>query len=192
MSITATLLDCQAINDALRAGVVEQDSLDAQLTESLAALEAYQSHLDAWQQKLSQERAELQNAREQFDRYRTAAEKSSELAAELERVRTHEAELQAAVEEQQRTLERERAHWQSEIQDLRDKLENRGDSAAAATPSGADAALPSAEVPRAAANHRRDQAGSSAVLGSIVEQFGKLRAQRAFDRQGQKNQGKQS
>ena len=187
MSITATLLDCKAINEALRAGAAEQESLDAQLSESLAALEAYQSHLDAWQQNLSREREELRSAREQFDRYRTAAEKSTELLAELEKIRAHESELQAAVDEHQRTLERERAHWNAEIRELREKLEHRAESAQSASQiDAAGEAAPVAEPPRATSKTHREPSNSSAVLGSIVEQFGKLRAQRAVDRQGLK------
>ena len=39
------------------------DCLDAQFAESLAALEAYQSHLDAWHKELAAERAALEQER---------------------------------------------------------------------------------------------------------------------------------
>ena len=48
-------------------------------------------------------------------------------------------------------------------------------------------AAPAAQPPRAAAPANRERSNhGGAVLGSIVEQFGKLRQQRAEDRQGQK------
>src|SRR3954462_9156675 len=65
----------EALRETFRAWNVERDTLDTELNESVAALEAYQLHLDSWQQQLARERDELRDAREQFSRERTAAEK---------------------------------------------------------------------------------------------------------------------
>src|SRR6476659_4061369 len=72
----ATALNCETIRETFRAWNAERESLDSGLSESLAALEAYQLHLDDWQQHLARERKELQAAREQFDRDRSVSDKN--------------------------------------------------------------------------------------------------------------------
>ncbi len=59
----APALSCDAVRETFRAWNAERDSLDSELSESLVALEAYQLHLDTWQQQLARERGELQSAR---------------------------------------------------------------------------------------------------------------------------------
>src|SRR3954471_112091 len=71
----APVLKCDTVRETFRAWNAERESLDSGLSESLAALEAYQLHLDGWQQQLARERNELQTAREQFDRDRSVSEK---------------------------------------------------------------------------------------------------------------------
>src|SRR5262245_21509985 len=66
----------EAVREPFRAWYAEHDSLDTELNESLVALEAYQLHLDVWQQQLARERDELRTAREQFDRDRAASDKN--------------------------------------------------------------------------------------------------------------------
>ena len=66
--MTSTLsINGEALRDTFRAWHAERDVIDSQLSESLAALSAYQSHLDEWQQQLARERTELQTAKEEFD-----------------------------------------------------------------------------------------------------------------------------
>jgi len=205
MSNYTALLDCAAIQSAFRAGAEVEESLDAQLDESLAALEAYQSHLDGWQSQLARERNELRQAREQWELDREAAgdkptnlseEESSELnklrekcatleaqqtslSSELADTRTREQRLKAEFESQQQSFDQERAQWAEVSKQLREGLDQR--SVAASASQGA----PPASEPRPVVPNR-ESSGSSAVLGSIVEQFGKLRQQRAIDRQGSK------
>src|SRR5882757_9825982 len=57
MTLAATV-NGDAIRETFREWNAERDSLDAELSESLAALEAYQLHLDTWQQQLAREREE--------------------------------------------------------------------------------------------------------------------------------------
>jgi chromosome segregation ATPase len=224
MSTHSTLVDCAAIHSAFHAGVEVAESLDAQLDESLAALEAYQSHLDGWQQQLAQERDEFQQERDQFDRDRAAAEQElcrltaatkeldslreqnaaldasliargdellaiktqrAELAIELEHAKARETELNSELEAERHTLELERAEWAQVSQQLREDLELRLEAALAAAPGEACGSTPAFEK-RATGATSRESSSSSAVLGSIVEQFGKLRQQRATDRQSSK------
>jgi exonuclease SbcC len=60
--------------------------VDAQLNESLAALAAYQSHLDAWQQQLAREREELHGQWERLAQER-AATASTDISDELKAAR---------------------------------------------------------------------------------------------------------
>jgi hypothetical protein len=219
-TMTDTLqIDCDSIRQTLHEWRAEQETFDAQLTESLSALAAYQSHLDAWQKQLAHEREQLRAAREQFEHERgrtvgaqagqdpnaadagelSAArekisalsasllarteelrqmdERRSELAAELELNRVREKELAKALEEQRQTLEQERAHRAEELRIL-ERLQQ-----------GAEGATPPenpADDLAAAAARSSQQVNENPVLGSIVEQFGKLRQQRALDRQAQR------
>jgi len=227
ISMTVSVpINGQQVRETFRAWHAEQESLDAQLSESLAALGAYQSHLDAWQQQLARERDQLNLLREQCDRDRALIEKNqpgasaesaadlqaarekiaaltasllsrteelrasdnrrAEVVTELELGRNREYELRIALDEQKRTIEQERVHWAEEFARLRELLERQLESErnagrAVAADHGSDPAQPPppAVVKSATKNE-------SAVLGSIVEQFGKLRQQRAIDRQAQK------
>jgi septal ring factor EnvC (AmiA/AmiB activator) len=219
--MTDTLqIDCESIRQTLHEWRAEQETFDAQLTESLSALAAYQSHLDAWQKQLANEREQLRTAREQFqherdrtdgaqagldpnsaeaaelsaarekisalsasllartEELRQLDERRSELAAELELNRVREKELAKALEEQRQTLEQERAHRAEELRNLERLTQGaQGDS-----PSEN-----SANNLAAASGRGPQQVNENPVLGSIVEQFGKLRQQRALDRQAQRN-----
>ena len=224
MTTESLLLDRDAVHSKFDEWTAEQESLDAQLSESLSALAAYQSHLDAWQRQLSQERDELRTAREQFECDRAAAgmrqgqssaeaseelsatreknaelttsllarteelrtldQQRAELATELDLVRAREIELKTALDEQQRTLDLERAQSSQELHQLRETLKHRGEAVEPAGQANGASAHSVAEPPRAANSTNRDQSSGGAVLSSIVEQFGKLRLQRAVDRQG--------
>ena len=217
---TETLpIDCGAIRGTFQQWQAEQEPLAAELNESLAALTAYQAHLDTWQQQLAREREELRTARDGFAAERAAAEQAenqslaettaeldaarekiasltgallartdelraldgrrAEIATELELARAREKECTAKLEELKQSRDEERAQRSDELRHLRELLELRletGDNedqpAAATRP---PATRPCAEpVARAASN--------SPVLGSIVEQFGKLRQQRSLER----------
>ncbi|HEX2475990.1 MAG TPA: hypothetical protein VHK01_14665 [Lacipirellulaceae bacterium] len=201
--------ECNSIRATLHEWRAGQESLDTQLAESLSALAAYQSHLDAWQQQLAKEREGLRQAREGLEKERAPAEPGSELAearekisalsaslltrteelrqmderrsqlaSELEMNQAREKELVAALDEQKRTLEQERAHRAEELRNL-ERLTGSADPAAQPNSDKAIASLE--QSGRSAANS--GQINENPVLGSIVEQFGKLRKQRAQDRQ---------
>ena len=68
LSMTLTSLNGEAIRGTFQAWYAERDGLEAQLNESLSALSAYQSHLDAWQQQFAHDRDELTARYEQLER----------------------------------------------------------------------------------------------------------------------------
>jgi chromosome segregation ATPase len=108
-------------------------------------------------------------------------ERRSQLASELEMNQVREKELVAALEEQRRTLEVERSHRAEELRNLEKlQLSAEGAGPGQATSDNALAALEQSGRPAAEAGQ---QINENPVLGSIVEQFGKLRKQRAMDRQ---------
>ncbi len=214
-----------AIRETFQAWNAERDSLDAQLSESLSALTAYQSHLDAWQQQLARERDDLRTAREQIERDQASCDKSqtaaatamaadlhaardkitslttlllnrteelrtldnrrAELQTELELARAKEKERIAALDEQQRAVEQERAQWSAELRQLRDLLERQLDT----PPPEAPAAPVTAPLvhPQSAGKGAHIIPCDNPLLGSIVEQFGKLRQQRAVERHANKS-----
>jgi chromosome segregation ATPase len=153
------------MREAFRHWHAEQESLEEQLSESLTALSAYQSHLDAWQERLARERNELSEARARWEQERTAVE------AEIEQSRERAMELAAALDEQKQLLESERSKWAQELEQCR--------------VTGTAPQAPAEPVTLAAPRAHKTMS-ESPVLGSIMEQFGKLRQQRASDRQALK------
>ena len=59
MTSAMITVDRELMQRSFRDWQAEQAELDSQLLDSVAALEAYQSHLDGWQRELA-ERDELQ------------------------------------------------------------------------------------------------------------------------------------
>ncbi len=219
----------------------EQESLDAQWNESLEALVAFQSHLDAWQQELVQERDELREARETWDRElaeadqkgeQASAETAAQLAearatlaqqveqlqarveelraleqqradavAELEQARAHADQLQNELDRQRQEFEHARATTADEMRQLQAQRDARAEAAtsdsggreiggAASGEAPLASVAPPARVARTSANGcDAKRQVSSPVLGSIVEQFGKLRQQRTSERQAGKKKG---
>jgi DNA repair exonuclease SbcCD ATPase subunit len=223
----------EAVRETFRAWNAEWNSLDTELSESLAALEAYQRHLDAWQQQLTGERDELRCAREQLERDRSASDKShaessattltelhasrekitalttlllsrteelrtldnrrAEVQTELELSRARERELQAALDEHQRSIDDERSQWADELKQLREVVERQLDAPVDQEPiAAAERPTPPATAAPPGTPSASDGAQASPrenpLLGSIVEQFGKLRQQRAVERQASNRQ----
>jgi septal ring factor EnvC (AmiA/AmiB activator) len=227
------------VRETFQAWNAERESLDSELSESLAALEAYQANLDAWHQQLACEREELQNARDQFERDRALDDKNqseasaatiaelhaarekisalttlllnrteelrtldnrrAEAQTELELARARERDLNAALEDHKRSVEQERTHWAQELKHLREVIERQLDAPSAEKPIAAvESSVPSepkaAPAPAAPPSKVPSNGGSQTVtkenplLGSIVEQFGKLRQQRAVERQAHSRQ----
>jgi chromosome segregation ATPase len=207
MTSETPLIDRDAIGRTFQQWRADEEPLAGELAESLAALAAYQSHLDAWQRQLVSEREELALTRQQFAIEQAKAEESqaqslaettaelnaarekvgsltsallartdelraldgrrAEVVTALELARAREKELTAKLEELKQLRDQERAQWSEELRHLRALLERQLEAAGG-------------EHHTASASH----AGNSPVLGSIVEQFGKLRQQRALDRPG--------
>jgi DNA repair exonuclease SbcCD ATPase subunit len=228
----APSLNCETVRETFRAWNAERDSLDSELNDSLVALEAYQLHLDGWQQQLARERDELHAAREQFERDRSTADKyhsetsaatihelnaarekitaltalllnrteelraldnrRAEVQTELELSRARERDLKTAIDEQKRSTADERSQWSEELKQLRDVLQRQMETAAVENPAATiERPVP---APAAPAHSPPPSIGAQAaprenpLLGSIVEQFGKLRQQRAVERQAHSRQ----
>jgi septal ring factor EnvC (AmiA/AmiB activator) len=137
MSSPRVAVDRAVVDRSFREWQEEQELLDAQLAESVAALDAYQAHLDNWQQELVREREELRQLRAAIERDRSAGVGREQIE-----------HLNQAVEE------------------------------AAAASHGEPVNIGPAKV-----EPRRT---SSPVLGSVLEQFGKLREQRSLNRSNNK------
>jgi chromosome segregation ATPase len=116
---------------------------------------------------------------------RTLDSRRAEAATELELARAHEKELKTALEEHKQRTEQEKVHWNEELRHLHELLERRADVTAAEEriTQGMEQPAPVA-TPQPAAGSTTAQAAARAnpVLGSIVQQFDKLRQQRASDR----------
>ena len=126
--MTDTLVhECDSIRATLREWRVGNESLETQLSESMAALTAYQSHLDAWQQQLAHERQRLRKEQEQFEHQRTAArdgqtghehnsaEPGTELAEAREKISALSASLLTRTEEL-RQMDERRSQLASELE----------------------------------------------------------------------------
>jgi len=229
MTLAATV-NGDAIRETFREWNAERDSLDAELSESLAALEAYQLHLDAWQQQLVRDREELQSAREQFERDRSVSDKNqaessaatiaelhaarekitalttlllsrteelrtldntrAEVQTELELSRARERELKSTIDDQKRSVDQERSQWADELKQLREVVERQLETPVVDEPVAA-IERPTPETPAPtppSTGSAQSPPRESPVLGSIVEQFGKLRQQRAVERQANNRQ----
>ena len=220
----ASALNCETIRQTFQAWNAERESLDSGLSESLAALEAYQLHLDGWQQQLARDRDELQTVREQFERDRSVSDKNhaessaatvaelhaarekitalttlllsrteelrtldnrrAEVQTELELSRARERELKAAIDDQKRSTDDERTEWAEELKQLRDVLERQLEAPVVDEP----VATTQRQAPTHAANTSNGTHSENPLLGSIVEQFGKLRQQRATERKAHTRQ----
>ena len=123
---------------------------------------------------------------------RTLDNRRSEVVTDLEVARAREKELLATLEEYKRTAEQEQTLRKEELLHLRELLERRTEiiSVEDRVPSPSEARVPTTP-PQPKASDSQPVPRENAVLGSIVEQFDKLRQQRASDRQSVSNQGKQ-
>ncbi len=234
----APAISSDAIRETFREWNEERNALDAELSESLAALEAYQGHLDEWHQQLVRERKELCDAREQFDHDRELAAKNqsetssatlaelhearekitalttlllnrteelrtldlsrAELQTELELARTRERESKAALDDYKHSVDQERSQWAEELKHLRTAIERQleepaHNEARLASEAPASISSPISLASTSSANKPQTDAipippGENPLLGSIAEQFGKLRQQRAIERQSQNRQ----
>lgn len=161
----SVLLDGETIRDAFRQWDEGQQPIDAELSESLAALSAFQAHLDAWQQELARERDELRADRERLGHDQSSAEQDQTRLAELT------AEADASREK---------------IDELTVLLASRTEELlvleSALVPGPTTREEPTQVEHRSVERPSEKQATDNPVLASVMEQFGKLRQQRALDR----------
>lgn len=195
MSSTPVVIDRESITNSFRAWHEEQQQLDARLAESVAALDAFQGNLDRWQAELVQEREELRQLREQLESDRAPApavsasideeaelehlrlelqqarEQITALTADLALARAHELELGEALSAEQHSHDTHAFHQDDAFDEAVELVaagSYRGDTA----PTGKKRSAP--------------RSGASPVLGSVMEQFGKLREQRSQSRSNTK------
>ena len=131
---------------------------------------------------------------------RTLDQSRSEAQTELELARSRERDIKAALDDHKRSLEHERAQWSEELKNLREAIERQLESPVAdeshlAASGGAPSPSPAEVSPSPAPSAVKPATSSAApspsenpLLGSIVEQFGKLRQQRAVERQAHSRQ----
>jgi chromosome segregation ATPase len=147
------------------------------------------AHLD--QVRLAEATAELDTARDKVtalttsllsrtEELRALDNSRAEVVTELERTRARQRELETSLEELRRIRDEERAEWANEAQHLRGLLERPFEA-----PEPAMVSEPM-EQPRSPARVETKNAdhNGNPVVASVLEQFGKLRQQRALDRSG--------
>jgi hypothetical protein len=186
-------VDRAIITSSFREWQAEQLQLDAQLAESVAALDAYQANLDNWQQELARERDDLLQLRitienqarapampagddehEQLELIRKELDEAraqiSALIADLALARAHELELGEALAEEQHSNDTHALHHEAfdEAVELAAAGSYRGDTT------------------RSGTGRNENRRETSPVLGSVMEQFGKLREQRSHSRSNTK------
>ena len=169
---------------------LERDRTTAEKSHSEASA-ATANELNAAREKITALTTLLLNRTEEL---RTLDNRRAEVQTELELARARERELKAVLEEHKSAADQERSQWAEELHQLREVLERQLDAPVAPEPIAAAERIETmeesttAEKPAAPA-HRPSTGGARAttrenpVLGSIVEQFGKLRQQRAVERQ---------
>jgi DNA repair exonuclease SbcCD ATPase subunit len=157
-----------------------------------AAVEKSKAHLEELTVEVSELRDKISSLNvsltDRTEELHAQARRRDELVAELEASRAREKELQTALEERTRVYELEREKWEAELRQIRDEATRRG---LAPTPNGGtDAEIaPTQESPAPSTRSGVVLPGDSPVLESIVQQFGKLRQQRATDREALRRQG---
>jgi chromosome segregation ATPase len=160
------------------AAAIDYETSSAQIVAQLADARA----------KVAQQSEQLLTRTEEL---RALDQQRAGLAAELEVARSTVKQLSADLDEQKRVLELERKTWTEQLGQFRDLLEQRaaapvtGYDDVATAPREESAATSAPRPVRVAAEERRSP--DNPVLGSILEQFGKLRQQRASDRRAGRN-----
>jgi chromosome segregation ATPase len=202
----AVAVDREIVEHSFREWQHEQSLLDAQLAESVEALDAYQLHLDNWQQELARERDELRELREVLERDRAASGAGNELFEQIQRELSEAKEKVASLTtallartEELRELDRQREEVSTELTQSRERekqLTDRLDSQEASESQRKSEAYDRVVEQAAAASHAdggknqtkvEPRRGASPVLGSVMEQFGKLREQRSLNRSNNKS-----
>lgn len=188
------------LSDARSRLARESDELEAarrQLGEDRDALRTRDSATEA------SLKVELQVAREKIssltdsllsrtEELRSLDIRRAEAVAELELVRAREIDLKSALDEHKHTAELDRLNWTAEVRQLHDLLQRRPETTVPISHATGIAGNPAIEPAHPASSDSTSNSGTVAskpvsshgnpVLGSIVQQFDKLRQQRASDR----------
>ncbi len=202
MLIDRLTFDRDAVQDCLRQWSEEQESLESQWGESLAALEAYQAHLDHWQQELAQERDALQQAHEELQQNSKSKDRLEErlnkVTADLDTARQQIIKLTTdllARTEELRNLENRQATKAMELNraDANEIEHEEKPDEPQASENEASESPDSVEVQPSnrRPNRPNDQAPlpDNPVLDSVLAQFDKLRQQQAAGRNKQNSSG---
>jgi hypothetical protein len=105
---------------------------------------------------------------------RVLDERRAELATQLDLSRVRENELKVALDEAKHAREQDQAQAAEESQKLRELLRRQSEKA--------DVQPRTAPAENGAERHSESHVANNPVLASVMEQFGKLRQQRAQDR----------
>ena len=128
---------------------------------------------------------------------RTLDNRRAEAQTELELARAREREIKAALDEHKRSVDHERSQWAEELKHLREVIERQLEAPVVEEAIAAielrrhrrrSRARTSSAGEQDTVERRRQPPRENPLLGSIVEQFGKLRQQRAVERQAHNRQ----
>ncbi|MEX2316954.1 MAG: hypothetical protein WD669_07370 [Pirellulales bacterium] len=206
-------------SESLSALAAYQSHLDAWQQELSRERAELRRERDQWERELneaeeerdqssSQATAQLAEARNKIallteqllsrtEELREIDQRRAELTTELELTRANAKQLATELEGQKRTLEHERSASTDQMSHMRELMDRHAERTPAppqvddAVDAEPEETLPIRKTPPKSTGKNGVAKGSanSPVLGSIVEQFGKLRQQRASDRQTGKKTG---
>jgi chromosome segregation ATPase len=171
--------------EELRKAREQFDSDRAAVEKSKAHLEELTTEVNQLRDKIATLNVSLTDRTEELN---AQARRRDELAAELEASRAREKELQVALDEKTRAYELERQKWEAELRQAREEMNRRGPEIGPEGRAEMSSSQPP-DSPPPPPRSSRGLPGDNPVLESIVQQFGKLRQQRATDREALRRQG---
>jgi chromosome segregation ATPase len=123
MTTTTPALDHQPIHDCFGQWREEQETFDAELTETFSSLEDYQSHLDDWQRALADELEQLQHERKRLERDQAESQEHGaeidSLSEKLNEARQQSSQLSKELlsrTDELRELDKKRAELATELE----------------------------------------------------------------------------
>jgi chromosome segregation ATPase len=188
MTTSALTLDHEPFTDCFRQWRADEQEFAAELEDSLAALDAYQAHLDHWARELAAERNTFQRDCSEWEHRKQAREQqlealSAELADAREQIVKLTNDLTSKINEL-RGVEKMRADLAQEVDRLRSEIQHTVvDQQSLPVDRPPQQPQPVADNPvtkNTAPSPIR--LSNNPVIGSVVAQFDKLRQQQAEGR----------
>lgn len=206
-TISTITIDRQPLADSFDQWRVDQREFDEEVRESLAALEAFQSHLDQWQRQLAAEREELNGKQEQIVKERAELESDrGNMTCDLDQLQKYRDQLDEARDkidklrsdlltksDELRTIDQQRAEMSTQLEVLRAREQSLHESLERERQHHeSQQAQWNTEIKHmhellerqaiVTKEGRPRDASKDPVIGSIVAQFDKLRQQQAEGR----------